>query len=128
MKLNIITPDTTLLATKVTSINIAERVGSFTVLNGHAPLITVIKDFVATIQPETADLTYIAANVGTLKVLDNITSLIVDYGVVGTSKEDAREKLQALRQEIAANIGKTGDKTVANVEVELMRRMKELRR
>ena len=128
MKLTVITPDETLLATEVTSINIHEKTGSFTVLRGHAPLITVVKDFVATIGAPDSDLTYIAANAGTLKILDNTAALIIDYGIVGTSKTDAREKLQSRRDEIAAKIGNTGDNTVANVEVELMRRMKEMRR
>jgi len=127
MKLTVITPDATLLAAEVASINIAEKTGSYTILNDHAPLITVVKNFVATIGQTDTDLTYIAANAGTLKVLDNTVSLIIDYGIAGTSKDDARQKLQFLREEIAANIGNTGDKTVANMEIELMRRMKEMR-
>lgn len=128
MKLTVITPDDTLLVEEVASINIAEKTGSYTVLNDHAPLITVVKDFVATINTKTSDLKYIAANAGTLKVLDNTVSLIIDYGITGTSKDDARQKLQSLRDTIAENIGNIGDKTVANIEVELMRRMSEMRR
>jgi len=128
MKLTVITPDDTLLVEEVASINIAEKTGSYTVLNDHAPLITVVKDFVMTIGQIDSGLKYIAANVGTLKVLDNTVSLIIDYGITGTSKDDARQKLQSLRDTIAENIGNIGDKTVANIEVELMRRMNEMRR
>jgi len=128
MKLKVITPDHTLFEGNVESINMAERVGAFTILNGHAPLITVVKDFVSTIQPETGDLTYIAAGSGTLKVLNNEASLIIDYGVVGTSKEAAKTNLMNLRKEIAQNNDGLGDDTVANLEIELIKRMQELGR
>ena len=127
MKLTVITPDATLLSEEVTSINIAEKNGSYTILKDHAPLITVVKEIVATINTKTSDLKYIAANAGTLKVLGNTATLIIDYGIAGTSKDDARQKLQSLRDTIAKTIDNTGDKTIANIEFEIMRRMKEMR-
>lgn len=126
MKLKMITPDSTLFEGNIKSINIAESTGGFSILKGHAPLISVVKDFVSTIQTEVSDLTYIAAGAGTLKVLEDEIFLIVDYGVVGTSKEEARTNLAKLRKEMATRSGDLGDDTVANLEVELMRRMKEL--
>lgn len=127
MKLKIITPDVTLFEGNIKSINIAERAGSFSILKGHAPLIAVLKDFVSTIQAETGELTYIAAGSGTLKVLNNEASLIVDYGVVGTSKEDAKMNLKNLREEIAQNSDHLGDDTIANLEIKLMTMLKELK-
>lgn len=126
MKLKIITPDTTLFEGNIKSINMSETAGSFSILKGHAPLITVLKDFVSTIQSETGELTYIAAGSGTFKVLNNEASLIVDYGVVGTSKEDAKENLENLREEIAKNSNNLGDDTVANLEIKLMKMVQEL--
>ena len=126
MKLKAITPDRTLFDGDIESIHIAERVGSFSILKGHAPLIAVIKDFVSTIQMETGELTHIAANSGTLKVLNNEASLIVDYGVVAHSKEEALTSLANLRKEIAQKSGESGDDTIAKLEIELMKRMQEL--
>jgi len=128
MKLKVITPDVTLFEGNIKSINIAERGGSFTILKGHAPLIVVVRDPVSTIQTETDELTYIAAKFGTLKVLDNEVSLIVDYGVDGTSKEDARTNLENLRNEIIQNSDNLGDDTIANLEIELLKRMQKLGR
>jgi len=127
MRLKVITPDVTLFDDKAQSLNIAERVGSFTILSDHAPFLTVVKNFVSTIQTETGDLTYIAANSGTLKVLNNEASLIVDYGVIGASKDEAKTNLVNLRKEFAGNSESLGDHTIANLEVELMRRMRELK-
>ena len=126
MRLKVITPDSTLFDGNIESINIAERTGGFSILKGHAPLISIVKDFVSTIRTETSDLRYIAAGSGTLKVLDDEIFLIIDYGVVGASKKDARANLASLRKEIAENSENLGDDTVANLEIELMRRMKEL--
>ena len=126
MRLKVITPDTSLFKDEIQSINIAEHIGGFSILKGHAPFITVVKNFVSTIKLENGNLTFIAANSGTLKVLDDEISLIIDYGVIGTNREEAQEKLIELRQEIAKTSDETGDDTVANLEVELMRRMKEL--
>jgi len=127
MKLKVITPDSTLFNDHATRLNIAERIGSFSILSNHAPLITVIKDFVSTIQTEADDLTFIAANSGTLKVLNNEVSLTIDYGVLGTNKEDAWTNLESLRKEIAEKSGSLGDNTIANLELELMKRIKEMR-
>jgi len=126
MKLKVITPDHTLFEGNIKKINISEQLGSFTVLKGHAPLITIVKDSVSTIQKEEGDLTYIAARFGTLKVLNNEISLIVDYGVIGTSKEEAKTNLVNLRKEITQNNDSLGDDTVANLEIELIKRMQEL--
>jgi len=126
MKLKVISPDSTLFSGNIQRLNIAEKVGAFSILKGHAPLITVVKDFVSTIQTEAGDLTYIAASSGTLKILDNEAALIVDYGVVGSSKEEATGHLLQLRKEIAQNSGDLGDDTIANLEIELMKRMQEL--
>ena len=128
MKLKVMTPDHTLFEGNIKSLNIVEREGAFTILKGHAPLIVVVKNPVSTIQTETGELTYIAARFGTLKVLDNDVSLIVDYGVVGTSKEEAKMNLLKLRKEIVQNNGNLGDDTVANLEIELIKRMQELGR
>ena len=128
MKLKVITPDSTLFKDNIKSINIAEKVGSFSVLKGHAPLIAVVKDFVSTIQTEAGVLTYIAASSGILKVLNDEVSLIVDYGVVASSKEEASNNLASLRKEIAQNTNNLGDDTIANLEIELMKRMQELGR
>ena len=127
MKLKVITPDHTLFEGNVERINIAEREGAFEVLKRHAPLITVIKNFVSTIQKENGELTHIAAGSGTLKVLNNEVFLIVDYGVVGGDKEEAKTNLINLRREIAQNYGSLGDDTVAKLETLLMKRMKEMR-
>jgi len=126
MKLKVITPDLTLFNGNIESINIAERIGAFSILKGHAPFITVIKDFVSTIRKETGELTYIAASSGTFKVLNNEATLIVDYGMVGNSKEEAKMNLTNLRKEIAQNSGNLGDDTIANLEIELMKRTQEL--
>ena len=126
MRFKVVTPDSTLFNGNIQGLNIAEKVGAFSILKGHAPLITVVKDFVTTIQTEAGDLTYISASSGTLKVLDNEAALIVDYGVVGSSKEEAAEHLLQLRKEIAQNSGDLGDDTIANLEIELMKRMQEL--
>ena len=128
MKLKVITPDHSLFEGNIESINIAEREGAFTILKGHAPLIVVVKDSVSTIQTETGELTYIAARFGTLKVLNNEISLTVDYGAVGMSREEAELNLVNLRKEIAQNNGSLGDDTVANLEIELIKRMQELGR
>lgn len=128
MKLKVITPDHTLFEGNIESINIAERVGAFTILKGHAPLIVVVKNSVSTIQAEAGELTYIASRFGTLKVLDNEVSLTVDYGVVGTSKEEAQTNLANLKKEIVQNNDSLGDDTVANLEIELIKRMQELGR
>lgn len=126
MKLKMITPDATLFEGDIKSINIAERAGSFSILKGHAPLITVLKDFVSTIHPEAGELIHIAAGSGTFKVLNNEASLIVDYGVVGTSKEDAKMNLKNLREEIAQNSGDLGDETIAKLEIKLMTMAQDL--
>lgn len=120
MKLKVITPDALIFDGNIESIHIAERAGSFTILNGHAPLITVVKDFVSTIRTETGELRYIAAGSGTFKILNNEASLIVDYGVIGTSKEEAKTNLTNLREEIAQNSDHLGDDTIANWEIKLM--------
>jgi len=126
MKLKVITPDNTLFDGAIERINIAERLGAFTILKGHAPLIVVVKNSVSTIQTESGELTYIATGFGTLKVLNNEVSLIVDYGAIGASKEEAKTSLMNLRKEIAQNNGSLGDDTVANLEMELIKRMQEL--
>ena len=128
MKLKVITPDQTLFEGNIESINIAERLGAFTILKKHAPLIVVVKNSVSTIQTENGDLTYIASRFGTLKVLNNEVSLIVDYGAVGTSKEEAKTNLEGLRKEISQNSENLGDDTVAVLEMELIKRMQELGR
>jgi len=127
MKLKIITPDATLFNGNVASINIAEKTGSFSILNDHAPLITVAKNFVTTLQTETDGLVYIAANSGTFKMLNNEASLLIDYGVLASSKEEAQTALKNLKKEIAINSGRVGDDTIADMEFELMRRIKEMR-
>ena len=126
MRLKIITPDDTLFEGNITSLNIAERTGGFTILKGHAPLISVVKDFVSTIKTEAGDLTYIACGSGTVKVLDDEIALIIDYGALGSSKEDAKANFEHLREAIAKNNDSVGDDTIANLEIELLRRMKEL--
>jgi len=128
MKLKVIAPDNTLFIGNAKSLNIAERFGSFTILSDHAPFITVLKDFVSTIQTEKDDLTYIAANFGALEVLNNEVSVMIDFGVLGTSKEDALENLTNLKQEISAQSDNLGDDTIANLEIELVRRIREMRR
>jgi len=126
MKLKVITPDHTLFDGNIKRINVAEREGSFSILKGHAPLIVIIKNAVTTIQTETGDLTYIATGFGTLKVLNNEISLIIDYGVAGTSKEEAKTNLENLKDEIAKNNNDLGDDLVANLEIELLKRMQQL--
>ena len=128
MKLKIITPNQTLFEGKIQSINIAERTESFSILNGHAPLMTVIKDFVSTVQAENGELIYMAANLGTLKVLNNEASLIIDHGVMGASKEQARANLAHLKKEIENNQNNLGDDTIANLEIKLMRMTRDLGR
>ena len=127
MKLTVLTPDATLLTTEITSINIGAKAGSFTILANHAPLITTAKDFVMTIATKTDDLKYIAASVGTIKVADNTVAVIIDYGIAGSSRDDAQNALLALRQKIAAGGLEADDSTVANLELELIRRMSEMR-
>ena len=126
MKLAILAPDVPLFEGAALSLNIAEPAGSFTILKGHAPFITVIKDFVTTIKTEDGNLRFVAANSGTLKVLDDHITLLVDYGIIATNKEEAQKNLSDLRQAIADDDDATGDDTIANLELELMRRMKEL--
>jgi len=126
MKLRVITPADTLFEGDIKSINISERLGAFTILKDHAPFIVVVKDSVSTIQKQTGDLTYIAASFGTLKVLNNEVSLIIDYGAVGTSKEEAKTNLVNLNEEIVQKKDSLGDDTVANLEIELIKRMQEL--
>jgi len=126
MRLKVITPDLTLFDGTIERINIAERAGSFSILNGHAPLITIVKDFMSTIQTEAGDLTYIAAGFGTLKVLNNEVSLIVDYGVVGINKAEAKDNLMNLRKEIAQNSDYLGDDTIANLEIRLLKLTQDL--
>ena len=126
MKLKIITPDKTLFDGNINYINIAQSDGAFSILDGHAPLITVVKDVVSTIQTDDGQLSYISFNSGTLKVLNNEVSLIVDYGIVGTSKEEAKINFANLREEIKQNNGSLGDDTIVNFEMELMKRMKEM--
>ena len=126
MKLKVITPDVTLFEGNIESINIAEKTGAFSILKGHAPLITVVKDFVSTIQAETGEFSYIAAGAGTFKVLNHDASLIIDYGAVGASKEEAKANLAHLRAEIAQNSDSLGDDTIANLEIKLMKMTQEL--
>jgi len=126
MRLKIITPDLTLFDDNIERINIAEKVGGFSILKGHAPLIAVVKDFVSTIQRDDGSFSYMAAGSGTLKVLDNEVSLMIDYGVVGNSKEEVQSELTNLRKEIVQNSDSLGDDTIANLEIELMKRMQEL--
>ncbi|MCL2560115.1 MAG: F0F1 ATP synthase subunit epsilon [Turicibacter sp.] len=128
MKLKVITPDITLFHGEAESINLAERTGSFSILNDHAPLITVVKEFVATIQTEAGEFSYVAAGTGTLKVLNNEVSLIIDSGVVGNSKDEAKKNLAQLRKAITEKNGSTGDNTIANLEIELLRMTRELGR
>ena len=127
MKLTVLTPDATLLETEVENININAVDESFTILKRHAPLISVVKDFVATIKTEQSNLKYIAANAGTLNVLHDAVTIFIDYGVVGISKEDAREKLNARRKELIAESDEVDDDVIARMELELIRRMGELR-
>jgi len=127
MKLKVITADAILFNDHAKSLNISERTGSFTILKDHAPLITIAKDFVSTVQTETGDLTYIAANFGTLKVLNNEVFLIIDYGVAGTDKENARMNLMNLKKEMVEKHGDLGDDVIANLEFELIKRTRELR-
>ena len=128
MKLKVITPDETLFEEEINSLNIAEKFGSFSILKDHAPLIAIVKDFVSTIQTGAGALTYVAASSGTLKVVDNEVSLIIDYGVVASSKEEAKKNLTALRKEMAGSSEDLGDDTIANLEIELVKRMQELGR
>lgn len=126
MKLKVITPDTTLWRGTVTSINIADKEGAFTVLKGHAPLITVVKDIVATIRTSSGELSYIATDSGTFKVLNDEISLIVDYGAVSPSKEEARINLVKIKDEITKSNNSLGDDTIANLETQLMKMTQEL--
>ena len=126
MKLKILTPDRTLFDGDIKSINIAQSAGAFSILSGHAPLITVVKDAVSTVLTEDGKLSYIAVSSGTLKVLNNKVSLVVDYGTIGINKEEAKTNFANLRREIEQNSGNLGDDTIANLEMELMRRMKEM--
>jgi F-type H+-transporting ATPase subunit epsilon len=121
MKLKVITPDAPLWSGNITSINIAEKEGSFSILKGHAPLITVVKNVLATITIETGEVIYIAAGSGIIKVLTNEVSVIIDYGVIGNSKEEAKNNLVNLREVMIQNSSNLGDDTIANLEIELMR-------
>jgi len=126
MILKIKTPDAILFDEETTHIKITEKTGGFSILNGHAPLITIVKNFVTTITTKAGDLTFIGANFGTLKILDNEISIFIDYGVIATSKEEAKEKLTQKRQQLINHTGDPGDETIAHLELELLRRMKEL--
>ena len=128
MKLTVITPDKTLFEGDITSINIATSDGSFTILNQHAPLITVVKDAVSTILEKADKRSHIAFASGTVKVLNNEIALIVDYGSVGASKAEALTNLANLQAEIKRNRGDLGDDTILNLEMELRKRMKEMKR
>jgi len=127
MKLIVLTPDATLVELDVISVNIAEVGNSFTILKNHAPLITVAKKFVITIKTLDSEMIYIAANAGTVKVLANKTTIIIDYGVVGETKDEVKTTLQELTANLANN-DDTDDQTIANLEIELIRRMQEMRR
>lgn len=126
MKLKMITPDTILFDGNTKRIHVAEPEGTFSILDRHAPLLMVVKHFVLTLLTETDELTYIAAGAGVLKVLNNEVSLIVDYGAVGASKEQAKTNLAHLKEEIIQRRTHLGDDTIANLELELMRMTQNL--
>lgn len=126
MKLIVRTPDETLVELDVASFNINQGYESFSVLNGHAPLISVTKDFVVTINEETGNNTYLAGNDGMLKVQDNVANMMIDYGIVASNKDDAKEQLRAMKEKMTEKTIDS-DKSVLGVEIELMRRMQEMR-
>ena len=126
MKLIVLTPDATLVELDVVSVNVAETGNAFTILKNHAPLISVAKKFVVTIKTVDHEIIYIAANAGTIKVLDNKTTIIIDYGVVGETKDEVKATLESLTTDVAQN-DDSDDNTIANLEIELIRRMGELR-
>jgi len=124
MKLRVITPDNCLFDETITSINIAQKTGGFSVLKGHAPIISILENFVLTINT-TASQQFVAAHTGTLRVLKDDIILILDYGVIANSAKEARDQLNVKEQSIT-NERNNEDNTVANLELELMRRMRAM--
>ena len=125
MKLKITTPDNILLETTVKSINISEKTGSFTILPNHAPFLSSIESSFVVVTDEDGTTTYVNINSGILKVLKNTVVLIIDYGAMGITREEAFAKFEELQDSIM-NRDKDSNDMVGKIELELARRVKEM--
>lgn len=78
MNLEIITPDKTLFAGKIKSINVPGTKGSFTVLQNHAPLISTIENGKLKIITEDQETKIIEIKGGVIEVKKNMIIVLAE--------------------------------------------------
>jgi len=126
MRLKVMTPDKMLLDKSVTGLNLASKEGSFTILKGHAPLITTVTQAVVKIVDEENDATYLKLNAGTLKVLQEEVTFFIDFGEIGQSKEESEQLFSSLKEQLSSNNESASDDALAKLEMEILKRASEL--
>lgn len=126
MKFAALTPDENLITTDITSLTVVQKAGGFQILTNHAPMITAVKDFVVTVKTNDAGETYVVGTTGTLKVYENNLTLFLDQGVQHESLEVATKTLAENIEKMNSKTYDSSDDAVANLEIELMKRMKEM--
>jgi F-type H+-transporting ATPase subunit epsilon len=78
MKLEIITPETTLFEGEVSLVQLPGIDGSFEILNNHAPLISVLKEGKIKIKDEQEKLQYFDVKGGVIEVLKNKVLILAE--------------------------------------------------
>jgi len=124
MKLKIITPSVVLYEGIVKSINVKSKTDSFTILRNHAPLLATLRNPTLKITDEVDQTKFVILNTGTLKVLANVAIITADYGAIGKTAEESMALIEEIETTIQTPEPK--DDTIANLERELMRHVKEI--
>lgn len=78
MKLEIITPETTLFEGEVSLVQLPGIDGSFEILNNHAPLISVLKEGKIKIRDDQEKLQYFEVKGGVIEVLKNKVLILAE--------------------------------------------------
>ena len=123
MRLRIITPDETLYEGDVTSINVKSKTDSFSILANHTPLVARLHVPTLKITDINGHVQFAILNSGTLKVLANTTIITAAYGAVAQSLEEGTARMKEIQSTIKNPDPE--DDTIANLERELVRRVKE---
>jgi len=79
MKLIILQPDNTIFNGEVESVTFPGKMGQFSLLNRHAPLISVLRKGTIKYRREKSDIfDYLKINGGFIKVRNNIITVCID--------------------------------------------------
>lgn len=120
------TPDYLLFDEDIKQISVKEKEGSYSILPRHAPLISVASNGFLKLTKQNGEENFLQFGFGTLNVLREETNFLIDYGFLADSLENCKAGFLKLKEQMQEHATDTDDTTVAQLEMEILKRASEL--